>query len=89
MGMLISIYGSKELFVSEYRLMLAGKLLKKESYDTSREVATLELLKLRFGEAPMHQCEIMVRARRGRGGGACGCRRALVLANLSASCLGA
>ena len=41
--------------------MLAGKLLKNVSYDTSREVATLELLKLRFGEAAMHHCEIMVR----------------------------
>ena len=60
-GSLISIYGSKELFVSEYRVMLAGKLLKLESYDTSREVSTLELLKLRFGDAAMHQCEIMVR----------------------------
>jgi hypothetical protein len=40
--------------------MLAGKLLKNVSYDTSREVATLELLKLRFGEAAMHHCEIMV-----------------------------
>ena len=59
-GSLISIYGSKELFVSEYRVMLAGKLLKLESYDTSREVSTLELLKLRFGDAAMHQCEIMV-----------------------------
>jgi len=62
-GSLISIYGSKELFVSEYRVMLAGKLLKLESYDTSREVSTLELLKLRFGDAAMHQCEIMVCSR--------------------------
>ena len=28
LSMLISIYGSKDLFVSEYRLMLADKLLR-------------------------------------------------------------
>ena len=59
--MLISIYGSKELFVNEYRLLLAGKLLRNDTYATGPEVATLELLKLRFGEAALHQCEIMVR----------------------------
>jgi anaphase-promoting complex subunit 2 len=59
--MLISIYGSKELFVSEYRLMLADKLLNNLDYNTDREVRNLELLKLRFGEASLHQCEIMIR----------------------------
>jgi len=61
LGMLINIYGSKELFVDEYRAVLSGKLLRNTSFDTSKEVSTLELLKLRFGEAAMHHCEIMVR----------------------------
>ena len=30
------------------------------AYDTDKEVQNLELLKLRFGESSMHQCEIMV-----------------------------
>lgn len=61
LGMLVSIYGSKEIYVNEYRAMLAQKLVANVTYDTGREVETLELFKVRFGEACMHQCEIMVR----------------------------
>jgi len=61
LSMLVSIYGSKDLFVSEYRLMLADKLLNNLEYDTDKEVHTLELLKLRFGEQSMRQCEIMIK----------------------------
>lgn len=61
MSLLVSIYGSKELFVSEYRLMLADRLLTRRTHDTDREVQNLELLKLRFGEASLHHCEIMIR----------------------------
>lgn len=42
--------------------MLADKLVNNLAYDTDKEVQNLELLKLRFGEASMHHCEIMVRA---------------------------
>jgi len=67
--MLISIYGSKDLFVSEYRLMLAEKLLNLNlnakswsDYDTDKEVIKLELLKKRFGEGgALQPCEIMIR----------------------------
>mmetsp|Transcript_17798 Transcript_17798/g.55550 ORF Transcript_17798/g.55550 Transcript_17798/m.55550 type:complete len:671 (-) Transcript_17798:909-2921(-) len=60
--MLISIYGTKELFVNEYRCMLAEKLLLKASlHSTTQEHKNLELLKLRFGEAALHHCEIMLR----------------------------
>ncbi|KAF4323199.1 hypothetical protein BBO99_00002780 [Phytophthora kernoviae] len=58
---LVNIYGSRELFVNEYRMMLADKLLQNLDYDTDRDVQTLELLKLRFGEESLQQCEIMVR----------------------------
>ncbi|KAG7391471.1 Anaphase-promoting complex subunit 2 [Phytophthora boehmeriae] len=58
---LVNIYGSRELFVNEYRMMLADKLLQNLDYDTDRDVQTLELLKLRFGEDSLQQCEIMVR----------------------------
>ncbi|GLE05047.1 hypothetical protein PINS_up014031 [Pythium insidiosum] len=57
----VNIYGSRELFVNEYRLMLADKLLQNLTYDTDRDVQTLELLKLRFGEESLLQSEIMVR----------------------------
>lgn len=42
-------------------MMLADKLLQNLDYDTDRDVQTLELLKLRFGEDSLQQCEIMVR----------------------------
>mmetsp|Transcript_7225 Transcript_7225/g.11973 ORF Transcript_7225/g.11973 Transcript_7225/m.11973 type:complete len:739 (+) Transcript_7225:1-2217(+) len=61
LGMLVHIYGSKELFVNEYRLMLADKLLSSLEFDAEREVRNLELLKLRFGESSMTSCEIMVK----------------------------
>ena len=62
LAMLVSIYGSKELFVNEYRLMLADKLLSaKLDYHVDQEVHTLELLKLRFGERSMRSCEVMLK----------------------------
>ena len=61
LSILVSIYGSKELFVDEYRLMLADKLLANLECNTDKEVHTLELLKLRFGEQSMRQCEIMIK----------------------------
>jgi len=60
-GLLVGIYGSKELFINEYRTMLADKLLSKTNYDTERETHTLELLKLRFGETCLHNCEVMLK----------------------------
>lgn len=47
--------------MNEYRMMLADKLLQNLEFDTDRDVQTLELLKLRFGEDSLQQCEIMVR----------------------------
>eukprot|EP00550_Attheya_septentrionalis_P003183 CAMPEP_0198286292 /NCGR_PEP_ID=MMETSP1449-20131203/5415_1 /TAXON_ID=420275 /ORGANISM="Attheya septentrionalis, Strain CCMP2084" /LENGTH=782 /DNA_ID=CAMNT_0043983991 /DNA_START=169 /DNA_END=2517 /DNA_ORIENTATION=- len=61
LSMLVGIYGSKELFVNEYRVILADKLLSNLNFDTDKEVHNLELLKLRFGELSMRQCEIMIK----------------------------
>ena len=61
LAMLVSIYGSKELFVNEYRIMLADKLLANLDYNVDQEVHTLELLKLRFGEMSMRSCEVMLK----------------------------
>ena len=40
------------------RVMLADKLLAKMDYDCDREIRTLELLKIRFGDSNMHHCEV-------------------------------
>lgn len=45
---LISIYGSSELFIVEYRNLLSEKLLANITYQTESEVANLELLKIRY-----------------------------------------
>lgn len=59
--MLINVYGSKELFVKEYRTLLADRLLSQLSCDTEREIRYLELLKLRFGDAQLNLCEVMLK----------------------------
>lgn len=61
LALLVSIYGSTDLFVSEYRSLLADKLLNNLNYNTDQEVSTLELLKIRFGDEPLHSCEVMLR----------------------------
>ncbi len=40
------------------RAMLSDKLLSKTDYNCDREIRTLELLKLRFGDANLHNCEV-------------------------------
>jgi anaphase-promoting complex subunit 2 len=47
LALLVSIYGTTDLFVSEYRLLLSDKLLANVQYDTDQELATMELLKMR------------------------------------------
>lgn len=37
-SMLVNIYGSKDLFVSEYRTLLADRILSSFNYDTEKEV---------------------------------------------------
>ncbi|XP_065860476.1 anaphase-promoting complex subunit 2 [Euphorbia lathyris] len=60
LGMIVSIIGSKDQLVNEYRVMLAEKLLNKSDYDIDSEIRTLELLKIHFGEGSMQRCEIML-----------------------------
>ncbi|XP_067662241.1 anaphase-promoting complex subunit 2-like [Haliotis asinina] len=60
-SMLVNIYGSKELFVNEYRTLLADRILTQFTYDIERELRYLELLKLRFGESQLHYCEVMLK----------------------------
>nr|XP_060613214.1 anaphase-promoting complex subunit 2 [Anolis sagrei ordinatus] len=59
-SLLVSIYGSKDL-INEYRNLLADRLLHQFSYSTEREIRNVELMKLRFGEAQMHYCEVMLK----------------------------
>ncbi|KAM3597186.1 uncharacterized protein V6R79_001101 [Siganus canaliculatus] len=60
-SLLVSIYGSKDIFINEYRTVLADRLLHQLNYNTAREIRNVELLKLRFGESHMHYCEVMLK----------------------------
>ncbi|XP_052873617.1 anaphase-promoting complex subunit 2 [Anopheles cruzii] len=60
-SMVVDIYGSKEIFVNEYRNLLAERLLSQMDFNPEREVKNLELLKLRFGESMLHSCEVMLK----------------------------
>ena len=61
LSMLVRIYGSVQVFVNEYRTLLADRLLKTPDFDVDSELKSLELLKLRFGEAAMHVCGLMIK----------------------------
>ncbi|XP_001845662.2 anaphase-promoting complex subunit 2 [Culex quinquefasciatus] len=60
-SMVVDIYGSKELFVNEYRNLLAERLLSQLDSNPEKEIRNLELLKLRFGETMLHSCEVMLK----------------------------
>jgi len=56
----VGIYSTKECFLKEYQKMLAQQLMEKSDYCCEREYRVLELLKKRFGESPLHHCEVML-----------------------------
>ncbi|KAK4687974.1 anaphase-promoting complex subunit 2, partial [Tremellales sp. Uapishka_1] len=58
---LVSIYESREVIMKELQILLATRLLAVKDYDAVKEVRTIELLKLRFGEAALQVCDVMVK----------------------------
>lgn len=60
-SMIVDIYGSKELFMNEYRNLLADRLLTHLEFNPEKEIRNLELLKLRFGETLLHKCGVMLK----------------------------
>lgn len=57
---LMGLFDTKETFVKDFQKMLGERLLRKEQ-DFEKEMQVLEMLKLRFGEAPLQSCEVMLR----------------------------
>lgn len=49
------------MFVSEYRNLLADRLLTQLDFNPEKEIRNLELLKLRFGDSVLHNCEVMLK----------------------------
>ncbi|KAI0289207.1 ubiquitin-protein ligase [Russula brevipes] len=58
---LVSIYDSKDLFVRELQVLLAQRLLAVTDGNYEKERRNLEILKVRFGEAPLQVCEVMLK----------------------------
>ncbi|KAF8264772.1 ubiquitin-protein ligase [Lactarius quietus] len=58
---LVSIYDSKDLFVKELQVLLAQRLLAVTDGNYEKERRNLEILKIRFGEAPLQVCEVMLK----------------------------
>lgn len=60
---LLDLYGSPELFLTEYRSLVADRLLSMPigDWNTDSEERVLELLKLRFGEDSLTRAEIQFR----------------------------
>ncbi|KAL6249720.1 hypothetical protein RBB50_003575 [Rhinocladiella similis] len=59
-GSLVTLFDTKDVFVRELQYYIAERLLKKNE-DFSKEISVLEHLKLRFGDAALQGCEVMLR----------------------------
>lgn len=78
---LVSIYGTSDLLVSEYRTLLADRLIHNLEFDVGKEQRVLDLLIERFGDEAMHECSIML-------GDVKNSRATLAEMNLSPKCRG-
>ncbi|ORY29102.1 hypothetical protein BCR39DRAFT_593973 [Naematelia encephala] len=62
---LVSIYETREVIIKELQVLLATRLLAVKDYDAVREadkeVRTIELLKIRFGEQALQVCDVMLK----------------------------
>ena len=61
MSLLIGVYGGQESFLNEYKEMLAGRLISIGSFEIDRELASLDLMKSKFGEAALSHCSVMIK----------------------------
>ncbi|KAH8179886.1 cullin family protein [Sarocladium implicatum] len=59
-GTLISALGSEDIFIKEFQLIVAERLLSKQQSFT-QETRVLGLLKKRFGENALQSCDVMLK----------------------------
>lgn len=62
-GTMISVLGSQEVFIKEFQNIIGESMIKIEDAfnHLKKEQHVLELLKGRFGEAPLQACEVMMK----------------------------
>ncbi|KAJ2878660.1 Anaphase-promoting complex subunit 2, partial [Coemansia asiatica] len=61
LGLLVSVFDSKDVFVQEFETYLARSLLRHMEYDKAREIRQVEMMKLRFGDRALEKCEVMLK----------------------------
>lgn len=59
-GTIISTLGAEEVFIKEFQTIVAENLLSTKT-DFAQEQKVLDLLKARFGEAALQNCEVMIK----------------------------
>ncbi|OQV25187.1 Anaphase-promoting complex subunit 2 [Hypsibius exemplaris] len=59
--LLMSIYGGQDVFINEYQLILAEKLLGYYPFDSDEESKHLKMMTKRFGESLLQKSEVMSR----------------------------
>ncbi|GAB0132128.1 hypothetical protein EsDP_00000572 [Epichloe bromicola] len=59
-GTLISALGSQEIFIKEFQMIMAERLLSKQA-SFQQEIKVLTLLKKRYGESALQNCDVMVK----------------------------
>ncbi|KAL1854951.1 hypothetical protein Daus18300_011271 [Diaporthe australafricana] len=59
-GTLISTLGAEDVFIKEFQAIVAGNLLSTQTGFT-QEQRVLDLLKKRFGESALQNCEVMIK----------------------------
>ncbi|KHN99857.1 Cullin [Metarhizium album ARSEF 1941] len=59
-GTLINALGSQEIFIKEFQMIIAERLLSNQT-GFQQEIKVLSLLKKRFGENALQNCDVMVK----------------------------
>ena len=57
---LLGVYSSQEQFTEEYQKLLAEKLMTRTDYNCDRECRIFDLLKKRFNDPKLSDCEVMI-----------------------------
>ena len=59
-SILVNVFGSPEKFMEQYKRMLIERKITDNNFDLEQESKNLELLKLKFGENLLTNCEIII-----------------------------
>ena len=59
-SILVNVFGSPEKFMEQYKRMLIERKVTDNNFEIEQEIKNLELLKLKFGENLLTNCEIII-----------------------------